>query len=91
MVVRHVPSGLTVRCEAERSQHSNRAEALAVLRARLFAEQRTRRDSDTAERRKKQVGSGMRGDKRRTIRSDGVTDHLSGRTWTLRDYQRGNW
>jgi len=43
--------------------------------------------------RRLQVGAGMRGDKRRTIRcQDGtVVDHPTGRTWTLRSYERGEW
>jgi peptide chain release factor 1 len=87
----HKPTGLFVRCESERSQHQNRATALALLRARLWAGERTRRDEDRASARRGQVGSGMRGDKRRTVRcQDGVvTDHVTGRTWPFRDYERG--
>jgi peptide chain release factor 1 len=93
VVVTHRPTGLTVRCESERSQHQNRATALSLLRARLFAAESERRYVARAEERKRQVGSGMRGDKRRTIRcQDGiVTDHPTGRSWTLREYQRGEW
>jgi peptide chain release factor 1 len=91
--VTHRPTGLQVRCESERSQHHNRVSALAVLRARLAAELRARATADRARARRDQIGSGMRADKRRTIRvQDGVViDHLTGRTWRLRDYQRGRW
>ena len=91
--LQHVPSGLMVRCENERSQHQNRASALAVLRARLLererAAQRQRRDRA----RRDQAGTGMRGDKRRTVRcQDGVvTDHVTGQRWPLRAYLRGDW
>lgn len=91
--IKHLPTGLIVRCETERSQHSNRETALALMRARLWEAERQRvarsRDGD----RKSQIGSGMRGDKRRTIRAqDGsVTDHVSGRTWRYKDYVRGDW
>ncbi len=93
VVLTHVPTGLTVRCESERSQHQNEQTALALLRARLHAaaakESAAARDQD----RRRQMGSGMRGDKRRTIRcQDGtVVDHPTGRTWPLRVYERGEW
>ena len=89
----HRPTGLIVRCESERSQHHNRVEVLAILRARLAADQRERAAADRARSRRDQIGSGMRADKRRTVRvQDGVViDHLTGRTWRLRDYQRGRW
>ncbi len=91
--VEHVPSGLIVRCESERSQHQNRASALSVLRARLLErEKRARREARDAARRE-QAGTGMRGDKRRTVRcQDGtVTDHVTGQRWPLRAYERGDW
>jgi peptide chain release factor 1 len=88
----HRPSGLLVRCESQRSQHQNRATALALLRARLWADAASTKEKQRASARRDQVGSGMRGDKRRTIRcQDGVvTDHVTGRTWAFRDYERGN-
>jgi peptide chain release factor 1 len=93
VVLTHRPTGLTVRCESERSQHQNEETALALLRARLHAAEEERHTAARAGDRRRQVGSGMRGDKRRTIRcQEGtVVDHLTGRTWTLRAYQRGEW
>lgn len=93
VVIKHRPTGLVVRCEAERSQHANRETARALLRARLLQaksqEQQGARDSA----RRNQIGSGMRGDKRRTIRvqDDQVVDHLTGRTWRYKRYARGDW
>jgi peptide chain release factor 1 len=89
----HRPSGLMVRCESERSQAQNKATALALLRARLFAQRREQASAARAAERRRQVGSGMRGDKRRTVRcQDGtVIDHVTGRTWSFRDYARGIW
>ena len=91
--VLHRPTGLIVRSEQERSQHRNRATALAELRARLAALEQARASAARARERRGQIGSGMRGDKRRTIRcQDGaVVDHVTGRTWRLREYLRGEW
>jgi len=91
--VTHRPSGLQVRCESERSQHQNRVTALAILRARLAARASEQAAAERARDRRAQIGSGMRGDKRRTVRvQDGtVVDHETGRTWRYRDYVRGEW
>lgn len=91
--VKHVPSGLTVRRETERSWHRNRADALGELQARLEAAARERHEAGRQQDRRGQVGSGMRGDKRRTVRcqDDVVVDHPTGRTWRYRDYARGEW
>lgn len=91
--VKHLPTGLLVRCESERSQHQNRASALAILRARLLARAREARREARDRVRRDQAGTGMRGDKRRTVRiRDGVvTDHLSGQRWPLEAYLRGDW
>lgn len=89
----HAPTGVTVHCESERSQHDNRRLALARLRARL-AEVRSQTAKTTEDAvRRAQIGQGMRGDKRRTIRcqDDSVVDHVSGKTWRLRDYEKGEW
>lgn len=93
VVLTHRPTGLQVRCETERSQSQNRQTAMALLRARLWEAERERRDAERAGSRRQQVGSGMRGDKRRTIRwQDGaVNDHVTGRTWDLKSYLRGDW
>lgn len=93
VMLTHRPTGLTVRCESERLQHQNEGTALALLRARLHAAETERRTAARADNRRRQVGSGMRGDKRRTIRcQEGVVvDHPTGRTWTLRAYERGEW
>lgn len=89
----HKPSGLMVRCESERSQHQNKASALALLRARLWRLEQEKQEGKRASDRRTQIGSGMRGDKRRTIRcQDGiVTDHITGQQWNFKDYEKGNW
>ena len=91
--IKHKPSGLRVRCESERSQHQNKLTAIQMLRANLQAHQDRAQSDRQARNRKQQVGSGMRGDKIRTIRQqDGnVTDHVTGKTWRYKDYVKGNW
>lgn len=90
--LRHLPTGIMVRCESERSREQNRLTAIAHLRAQLWETEKSRakdaRDSD----RKQQVGAGQRGDKRRTIRvqEDTVVDHVTGKRWRFKDYERGN-
>lgn len=93
VILKHLPTGLTVRIEDERSQYRNKEIALAVLTARLFAMDKDKRSSIMAADRKSQVGSGQRGDKRRTIRvKDGdVVDHITGKRWKYGDYIRGIW
>jgi peptide chain release factor 1 len=89
----HRPTGIQIRSHEERSAHQNKVIALERLRLRLREDMRTKAAAERAQSRRAQVGSGMRGDKRRTIRAqdDSVVDHVTGRVWKLRDYMRGNW
>jgi len=89
----HKPTGVRVRVENERSQHQNYALALRVLRAKIHEAQLTARVAARDDDRRRQIGSGMRGDKVRTIRQqDGqVSDHRTGRQIRFKDYVRGNW
>lgn len=91
--IRHLPSGLEVRCEAERSQSRNRELAMSELRARIAEASLATSNGERAEDRRRQVGSGERSDKRRTVRvqDDQVNDHVDGRTWRFKAYARGDW
>ena len=80
--VAHLPTGLVVAIQDEKSQHKNKAKAMAVLRARLLEMEQARLAEERGDQRRSQVGSGERAEKIRTYNfpDDRVTDHRIGLT-----------
>ena len=91
--ITHLPSGLVVECQDERSQHKNRSRAMALLSARLLAAETAKRNAAEAAARKSQVGSGDRSERIRTYNfpQGRVTDHRINVTlYRLDDVMQGD-
>jgi peptide chain release factor 1 len=91
--ITHLPSGIVVECQQERSQHKNKARALSLLQARLLEQEQNRQTSQTAESRRLQVGTGDRSQRIRTYNfpQGRVTDHRINLTlYRLEEILAGN-
>ncbi len=91
--ITHIPTGLVVQCQDERSQHKNKAKAMKVLAARLLDLKRQEQQSQMTEQRRSQVGSGDRSERIRTYNfpQGRVTDHRIGLTlYKLEDIMQGD-
>ncbi len=90
--ITHIPTGLVVTCQDEKSQHKNKAKALRILRARLLEKMQEEEHARQAKERKEQIGSGDRSEKIRTYNypQNRVTDHRIGLTlYNLSAYLEG--
>lgn len=90
--ITHIPSGVVVECQDERSQHKNRARAMSVLAARLLAAEQEKHHAEQSSNRKLQVGSGDRSERIRTYNypQGRLTDHRINLTlYKLEDIMEG--
>ncbi len=91
--ITHIPTGIVVTCQDEKSQHKNKAKALKILRARLLDRARQEQQMTLSEQRRSQVGSGERSERIRTYNfpQGRVTDHRIGLTlYKLEDILEGD-
>jgi peptide chain release factor 1 len=90
--ITHIPTGIVVQVQDERSQHKNRAKAMKILKTRMMDAQQSRVDAERADLRREQVGSGDRSERIRTYNfpQSRVTDHRIGLTLqSLPDVMKG--
>lgn len=75
--ITHIPTGIVVACQEDRSQHKNRAKAMKMLQSRILAAQREKQEMEQSQKRKEMVGTGMRAEKVRTYNfpQNRISDH----------------
>lgn len=92
VVAHHRPTNIRVRVDLD-TQKKSKDEALRLLKEKVLSQQVTAERGKSNKTRASQIGSGMRGDKRRTYREqdDQVVDHLTGQRWRFSDWMKGLW
>jgi len=91
--ITHIPTGIVVTCQDEKSQHKNKDKALKVLKSRLYEYEQNKQEDEVASARKSQVGSGERSEKIRTYNfpQNRVTDHrVTGNNFSIEPILDGN-
>jgi peptide chain release factor 1 len=91
--ITHIPSGLVVECQEERSQHKNRAKAMSLLQSRLLMQQQEQQQKEQSDKRRSLVGSGDRSERIRTYNfpQGRMTDHRINLTlYSLSDIMEGD-
>lgn len=88
----HIPTGIVARAENDRSQHVNKEVALAALRSKLSSSEASAKREQRNQTRREHQGSGMRGDKIRTIRvqDNTVTCHRTNKKYKVKQYLKGD-
>ena len=91
--ITHIPTGVVVECQDERSQHKNKDRAMKILRSKLYEAEQQRQEAERASERRSQVGSGDRSERIRTYNypQGRVTDHRIGLTlYSLENFLNGH-
>lgn len=91
VVMTHVATGIKVK-EAGKDQHKNKREAFKKITSKVNQYYRTGHIEEEVEERREQIGTGLRGDKRRTyrVKDDSVFDHVTGKSCSFKKFMRGN-